>query len=204
MVQLTAIHWQREYSYLPAALVAVLVVFSLLLGMQAMINVDLGEPDPVVTFKQVNIWQEDPPPPLPPEVFPKPDDPVAPPEIPAQTNTFDSGGITIDELAPAPVQPLDRGIGGLVTDGSAVPLVYVQPDYPRRAAERGIEGYCVVSFIITTTGTTRDVVAEECSNSVFASASVRAASRLKYQPKTFNGRPIEAEHKFKYSFSLDQ
>lgn len=203
MVQLTATHWQRDFAYLPAALMAVLVVFVLLLGMQAMINADLGEPEPVITFKKVDIWQDPPPPPPPPREPPTLVEPEAPPVVPGPTRIIETGGIPVG-TEPTSVDPVDEVVDLYVSDGSAVPIVYVQPDYPRRAVDRGIEGYCVVSFIITTTGTTRDVVTEECSNSVFASASVRAASRLKYQPKTFNGRPIEAEHRFKYSFSLDQ
>lgn len=203
MEQIIKTHWLDEYSYLPAAMLAAFVVFMLFLGMQAMVNVDLGEPEPVMTFKQVNIWQEDPPPPPPPEELTKPNDPVAPPEMPTQTNISQTGGITV-EFEPTSVQPLDRDVGGIQTDVGAIPLVYVQPDYPRRAAERGIEGYCVVSFIITTSGTTRNIVAQECSDSAFASASIRAASQLKYRPKTFNGQPIETEHSFKYSFMLEQ
>ena len=43
--------------------------------------------------------------------------------------------------------------GSFFRDGEYIPLFKVTPIYPRRAQERGIMGYAVVSFTITETGT---------------------------------------------------
>src|SRR5690606_14553960 len=84
-------------------------------------------------------------------------------------------------------------------DGDYLPIVKVAPEYPSTAASRGIEGFCMVEFTVTTAGTTRDVrvVEGECTNkegkptSVFNRASIRAAERFKYRPKVLDGEPIE-------------
>ena len=41
-------------------------------------------------------------------------------------------------------------------DGSYVPIFQVPPQYPRRAAERGIEGCVVLKYVVTEVGSVRD------------------------------------------------
>jgi periplasmic protein TonB len=44
----------------------------------------------------------------------------------------------------------------LTADGEYLPLVRMEPTYPRRAAERGIEGWVTVEFTVTADGTVAD------------------------------------------------
>jgi protein TonB len=193
----------RDISFVPAAAMSIVVVFGLFLGMQAMINVDLGEPDPVVIFKGINIWQEPPPPLPPPEELTKPQDPLKPPPAARPQMEIEGNQGPIIDIRPHLVAPPTEQI--FISDNSAlIPLVAVQPNYPGRALERGIEGYCVVSFTITAAGTTRDIAELECSNSVFLRDSIRAAERLRYSPRIINGRPVEVEHRYKFSFEMSQ
>ena len=37
-------------------------------------------------------------------------------------------------------------------DGEYLPIVKVAPIYPRRAQTRGISGYCIVEYTVTTSG----------------------------------------------------
>lgn len=83
------------------------------------------------------------------------------------------------------------GIGGFSSDGDYLPIVKPNPKYPSRAMSRGIEGYCTVEYTVTVTGETKDVTVVDCPQSVFASASVRAAGKFKYKPKVIDGEPIE-------------
>jgi protein TonB len=78
------------------------------------------------------------------------------------------------------------GAGG--TDRDIVPLVRVDPDYPPRAKQRGIEGYVDVEFTISPVGTVQNpqVIASEPSF-VFDRAALRAVRKWKYNPKIENG-----------------
>lgn len=86
---------------------------------------------------------------------------------------------------------------------SGVPLIAVQPDYPEPAVSEGIvEGYCLIAFTITTTGTTKDHRVEECSDAIFEQASIQAAESLRYRPRISYWRAIEANAHYKFTFEL--
>lgn len=98
------------------------------------------------------------------------------------------------------------GLGMMSADGDAVPLVRVPPQYPERAAQRGIEGRVLVEFTITKSGSVKDarVVAAEPPN-VFDQAAVKSVLQWKYNPKVLNGKPVEQRGmKTSVVFRLDQ
>jgi len=78
-----------------------------------------------------------------------------------------------------------------VVDGDYLPIVKITPIYPRRALARGLEGYCLLEFTVTKTGTVRDARAIECSSSLFERASVNAAGKFKYKPRVVDGEEID-------------
>jgi protein TonB len=82
------------------------------------------------------------------------------------------------------------GAGG--ADRDIVPLVRVDPDYPPRARQRGIEGYVDVQFTISPVGTVQNpqVIGSQPAI-VFDSAALRAVRKWKYNPKIENGVPVE-------------
>lgn len=82
--------------------------------------------------------------------------------------------------------------GDFAVDGEYLPIVRVEPIYPRRAQSRGIEGYCDMEFTVTKTGEVTDAVATECSSSVFQSASTKAVLKWKYKPRVLDGDPIDS------------
>jgi len=76
-------------------------------------------------------------------------------------------------------------------DREAVPLVRVDPNYPPRAKQQGIEGYVDVRFTITPVGTTADVeVYRSKPPYVFDREAVRAVLKWRYNPKMENGAPV--------------
>jgi protein TonB len=78
------------------------------------------------------------------------------------------------------------------SDRGETPLVRVPPDYPRRALDRGIEGWVHVRFTITTAGTVKDlVVVDSEPKSVFDEAATKAVMRWRYNPPIQNGVAIE-------------
>ncbi len=82
--------------------------------------------------------------------------------------------------------------GGAGSDRDAVPLVRIEPDYPMRARQRGVEGWVVVRFTISKAGTVTDATVESSQPSgVFDKVSLAAVRRWKYNPKIVNGAPVE-------------
>ena len=110
--------------------------------------------------------------------------------------------------------------GSFFRDGEYIPLFKVQPIYPRRAQERGTQGYAIVSFTITESGTVENAKALEgyCGDpqgpetemrpcSIFNSASARAALKLKYKPKIVDGKATSVDgdlHRFTFIMATDE
>jgi protein TonB len=146
------------------------------------------------------------------EVEPPEEPEIAPPDIaPPQ---LDTQPIAISANTSKPQINFNQGSGTLFRDGEYIPLFKVQPVYPRRAQERGIEGYVIVAFTITESGTIQDpyVIEGKCRSvgnrdgnyndcSLFNSATIRAASKLKYRPTIRDGKAVAVEdvpHKFTF------
>lgn len=153
------------------------------------------------------IMNEEVEPPEEPEVAP-PD--IAPPQL-------DVTPIAVSASAAKPDINFNQGSGSLFRDGDYIPLFKVQPVYPRRAQERGIEGYVIVAFTITESGTIEDpyVIEGKCRSqnnrdgdyndcSMFNSATMRAALKLKYKPTVRDGKTVAVEDvPHKYTFELE-
>ncbi len=140
-----------------------------------------------------------------PKKPPPPDQP--PPDIPPQSMNVnvDQSGFTMAGLdASASIDISGGGFG--ISDGEYLPIVKVQPVYPRRALSRGLQGWAIVEFTVTAQGTVKDpVVIDNCAwtkpkssgqcfespNGVFDSAAIRAALKFKYKPKVIDGEPTE-------------
>lgn len=197
---------QRGFLLLaPSAIVAIVVVFGLLFLMQFLITSDLEEPSNEDRVRIADIWQEtqeleDQTKERKIEEIDEPEEP--PPDIPKQDIEIDADMDTVDISSGRVTGNVNISLGGGFSDGDIIPLVAIQPDYPRRALERGIEGYVVVTFIITTAGITRDITVVESTSSIFERSAIRAAERLKYKPRIIDGTAVEVEHFYKFTFEL--
>lgn len=97
------------------------------------------------------------------------------------------------------IKPIDMGLNMQAgfnlapTEGNYLPIVKVAPLYPRRAQSKGIEGHCVVTYTVTTTGAVKDVsvVDSECTSYLFKSVSIKAALKFKYKPRIVDGKAVE-------------
>lgn len=140
----------------------------------------------------------------------KPQEPEAPPEAPdipqVDTTKPDASGTDMSFGGKMDLNISGPGSVGAPTDGDYLPIVRVQPIYPRRATERGIEGYVIVELTVTAAGTTQDVrVIEAQPSGIFDSAAIRAAEKFKYKPKVVNGQPVAvAGVLYKFTFELEK
>ena len=109
--------------------------------------------------------------------------------VPVETDIEMSGGFSL-------------GVG----EGDYLPIVKVAPIYPQRALSRGIEGFCVVQYTVTSLGTIKDpvVVESQCTSSLFHRASIQASMKFKYKPRVIDGQAVEVpgvQNKFTYEIT---
>ncbi|CAM9943265.1 unnamed protein product [Chrysoparadoxa australica] len=82
--------------------------------------------------------------------------------------------------------------GGQTTgDRAVMPLVRIEPQYPRKAAMQGKQGWVRLSFDVNTGGGVENVnVISSTPPRIFDQAAVRALLKWKYQPKLVDGKPV--------------
>ena len=141
-----------------------------------------------------------------PEKVEDPDEP--PPDM--EPLDFDTDlDMSTANMAPAVAVNVSINASGLSSgDGEYLPIVKVAPIYPRRAQTRGITGYCIVTYTVTTTGAIRDPYVEnesDCSpKGIFERASLKAAAKFKYKPRVVDGQAIEvAGVRNKFTYELE-
>ncbi|KMT64599.1 energy transducer TonB [Catenovulum maritimum] len=198
--------------YLIAIGLAVSVTFLLFFGMQSLIASGEGalkEPakGKVLDFVRVKKEQVVEKQREKPKKPPKPQEPPPPMDTPPMDTPDPAANAIVTNFA-AEVKA-DVGLqGGLSLgsgDGDFVPITKVAPVYPRRAQQRGIEGYVIVEFTVTKLGKVKDpVVVKAEPENIFDKAAVAAAMKFKYKPRVVNGEPMEvAGVQNKISFEID-
>jgi protein TonB len=166
-----------------AITMALFYVMNLLIEMQPGAVVEPRQPMEVAWVRVPQ--PEDSPtltPPIP-ERIPKP----APPPMP--TSRTDAGESTLSVPRAAPPTPRATPVGqvGAWSDGPLVSMIKVQPVYPARAAQSGLEGYVVVEFDVRADGTVENARVIESSNQVFERSALNAAYRFRFKPRVVDG-----------------
>lgn len=131
------------------------------------------------------------------------------PDVPDRNVSMDAGGDNLNISRDAVDVDIGLDIGGAslgVSDGEMLPLVNIQPTYPTRAAQRGIEGWAQVAFTVTETGGVRDVIVVDAEPpGMFDQASIRAAERFRFQPRVVNGEPVAVPNvQYVFRFQLEE
>ncbi|MEO1481951.1 MAG: energy transducer TonB [Myxococcota bacterium] len=185
--------------------IAFVITFLMFLGMRALIEgarrevdgskrASLGDfirlpTESVVNQKTREIPKKEPPPktPPPPQLSMVTDS--KPTTIKNTPNNFNSSSFA----GASNFKPIGGlSAGSAPADSEATPVVRVQPIYPQRAAERGIEGFVVVKFKVGTAGQVVDPrIIKSDPPGVFDRAALKAVRKWKYKPKIVDGKPIE-------------
>ncbi len=178
--------------------IGAVVTVALLYLMQAVISSDKNPLNEANNIRPVDFVRliDDVPPELidrKPEPPPPPDQ--VPPDILQPDLSQDSGSTWGSDFDVTSVQPdTTMDMSGFNQDGEYLPLRKVQPIYPNRALQRGIEGYVILRFTVTETGSVKDpVVVEADPPGIFDRAAIQAALKFKYRPRVIDGSPIEVE-----------
>jgi len=179
-----------------SAVSGIVVTFALLWLMQFLIatgkealseKVDFRIMDFIRVKQEELVEQKDRKPPKPPDVEDKP------PEVPPpQLDSMDPNAPRVNLGRVSVNLNMEMGGTDFAVDGEYLPIVRVEPMYPRRAQTRGIEGYCDMEFTVLKTGEVTNAVATVCSSSVFKNASIKAVLKWKYKPRVVNGEPIDS------------
>lgn len=109
-------------------------------------------------------------------------------------------GLTVD----IPELNIDVEIGGTVQVARQLtPLVRIPPEYPVLALQNEIEGYVILRFTVTETGSVADPeVLRSDPPRIFDRAARRAILRWKYQPQIVDGKPTSVVSYTKINFEL--
>lgn len=124
-----------------------------------------------------------PPPPKMQIDTPPPDAPPTPFQMPKMNlPTTISGGPFLGSF-----------VGGDMSGTSElIPLVRIQPQYPREAARDGTEGTVTFEVTINPDGTVRSArVLKAQPRGVFESAALQSILKWKFKPKVVDGKPVE-------------
>ncbi|MGL6159993.1 energy transducer TonB [Microbulbifer sp.] len=141
----------------------------------------------------------------------KPDEPEQPPpEMPEPEYDEPNLDNRINMSAPRASTDLKvGGLGGAFSEGDYLPIVKVQPQYPRRALQRGIEGFVIVEYTVTTNGSVRDpkvveaYTADGNPTTIFNREAIKSALKYKYKPRVVDGQAMEVPGvKTKISFNM--
>ena len=90
-------------------------------------------------------------------------------------------------------------------EGDVIPIVRIDPQWPREALLNGIEGWVKVEFTILADGTVTDpVVLEAEPRRMFDRNALRAILKWKFKPRIIDGKPVERRATQTIEFSLDQ
>ncbi len=138
----------------------------------------------------------------------KPDEPIEEPErIALETKAFQAPVDSFDINSNVAVRPsfnIEPGTGFGAGDVDFLPMVKVPPQYPPRALRKGIEGWVIVSFTVTTDGNVKNPrIIDSNPKGVFDQPALNAAMRFKYKPKVVAGHPVEVHGvQNKFTFKL--
>ena len=187
---------------------AVLITFGLFFFMQALIATGEGLDEPLNVVKIVDSTMPE----IELEVIEEIDKPElieeiteVVEEVERQVTISDGPDLNIDRSQVQMDTGLELSNASIsATDGDYLPLVAIAPQYPTRAAKRGIQGWCLVSFTVDGLGNvveeTITVVDAEPAN-IFDRSSERAAARFKFQPRVVDGKGVEVagvQYLFRY------
>jgi len=147
--------------------------------------------------------------------IPKKPDTVTPPPAPkldALTNIKSKPDMPAFEMKMPNISGLKLGsgpfLGGMAelkTDGDIIPIVRVEPRYPRKAARAGTQGWVKLEFSILEDGTvTNAKVIDAKPRRVFNREAIRAIQRWKFKPKIVDGKPAQQTATQVIDFKLEK
>jgi TonB family protein len=118
---------------------------------------------------------------------------------PAEVAAVAAGIAAAREPKPAP-RPATPAV---LPDSAMRRMHLVEPRYPARALEQGIEGWVDMEFTVATDGSTRDAIVRAAEPlGIFDRAALEAVARWRYEPRMINGSVVEQRVAARVRFQL--
>ena len=197
--------FKPEMRYLSAMILGVIISLALFFLMQALI--DSGEQDyrasnegQIMEFIRIkddeNLSFKDrvkPKKPTPPKEPPPPPKLIVEKQAKPTVNKIKIEIPNIDLPTIAGGGPfLGNWQGNPLAEGDVLPIVRIDPQWPREALAKGIEGYVVVEVTIASDGSVRGAsIIESVPKRMFDRNVIRAVLKWKFKPRIINGVPVE-------------
>jgi len=90
-------------------------------------------------------------------------------------------------------------------EGDVIPIVRIEPQFPREALIEGISGYVLVEFTIEPDGTVSDPnVLESEPRRMFDRNAIRAIYKWKFKPRIVDGKPVARRATQRLDFNLNE
>ncbi|NHA15654.1 energy transducer TonB [Thioalkalivibrio sp. XN279] len=147
-----------------------------------------------------------------PKKPPPPDKPPPPPQLQTQAPQqqvrqvldIETPDISVG-FTGGPVVAAGWQAGDNMGDGDIIPIVRIEPSYPRDAAMKGIEGYVKVMLTILPDGSVGEArVIDANPPRIFNREAVRAVLRWKFKPRIVDGQAVSREAEQTIEFNLNQ
>lgn len=196
----------RTFNVVLAVALAAVVTFGLFFLMQLLIEGDGEVPeqeesatigDITMPEEEIEVQREEPKPEQPDEIDEVPETPDVETDVDAPDGpSLSAGNVNMDAN-------VDDGANLSQADSEYLPIVTVPPQYPNRALQRGIEGWCQVEFTVNENGGVEDPrVVDAEPEGIFDRSSLRAVQRFRFNPRTEDGEPVKT-HNVQYVFTYE-
>lgn len=209
----------KSLPVLIAALLAMAVTFALFLFMHQLISSGGGDRPDLGAIAGIHFGPVDIPDELAiksrqkPRKPPPPKDPPTPPKMQISRAERQIQNMPVMNM-PKLDLPLIGGEGMFsgnfqqvdqTAEGDIIPIVVINPIYPRDAAISGIEGWVRIEFTITETGTVKNPqVVDARPARVFNRAAIRAILKWKFKPRVVDGVAVDRRASQIFDFTLDE
>ena len=208
----------RHLRVMVAALVAIGVTFGLFLFMFKLVSMGSDQRTELEAISGIHFGPVE----IPDEIVersrrkpPKPPPPKEPPPPPRmQVSKVEQ---TVQQMPDMDIPeldvPLSGGAGMFIgnfeqvdrsAEGDIIPIVRINPIYPRDAAMNGIEGWVTLEFTITETGTVKSPkVIDSKPPRIFNREAMRAILKWKFKPRVVDGVAVERRATQTIDFTLE-
>ena len=90
-------------------------------------------------------------------------------------------------------------------EGDVIPIVRIEPQFPREALLKGINGWVELEFTIEPDGSVSDPkVVDSQPRRIFDRNALRAIYKWKFKPRIVDGKPIARRARQRMDFTLNQ